>query len=155
MRVFKEIAIMLGICLAGILLCALAFYEYIPNRKVVPDVIKYEASGQVSEQLADNVNHERDQVLKTYEVTSVDLTNYKTEKEYVPGKANPFASVKENIEATATENPSENVDANSSDKSSSESKSNSKSSNGGKTSVDKSNSSDETQSEYIRDKGTK
>ena len=101
-KVFKEIMIMLLTCLVGILLFAVIFYEYIPNRKVVPEVTQYAASEQVKEAMADDIDQRNDQVVLTYKVTSSDLTNYKVTKDYVPGKANPFAVVSQDAEASAT-----------------------------------------------------
>ena len=37
-KIIKEIIIMLLTCLAGMLLFAVILYEYIPNRKVVPEI---------------------------------------------------------------------------------------------------------------------
>lgn len=147
MKIFKETLIMLLTCLAGILLFAVVFYKYIPNKKDVPEIKKYSASETVLEQLADNVDQDKDKIIKTYEVTSLDLNNYKVTKDYVPGKANPFASPKENVETNATtENPNDKG----------------KTSNNSSTdSGEKTNSSSDTtqqkekQEEYMSDKGTK
>ncbi len=103
-KVIKEIIIMLLVCLVGILLYAVAFYKFIPNRKVVAEVRQYKASEQITEQLSDNVEERDDKIIKTYEVTSTDLNNYQVKDKYVPGKANPFASVTENPETGATTN---------------------------------------------------
>ena len=107
-RIIKEAVIILLICLVGMLLFAVVFYKYIPNRKVIPDVEKYEASEKVSAQLADNVDNSDENQRKTYryEVTSNDLNNYIIKNDYVPGKANPFAEVSEDPESnTITVNP--------------------------------------------------
>lgn len=103
-KVIKEIMIMLLVCLVGMLLFAVAFYEFIPSRKVVPDVTQYSASEKVQELLADNIDKTNDQVVLTYKVTSSDLNNYKVTKDYVPGKANPFAEVSKDPETNATTN---------------------------------------------------
>lgn len=39
--VFKEVSIMLLICLAIVLVLGVIFYDYIPNNKVVPSKIAY------------------------------------------------------------------------------------------------------------------
>ena len=103
-KVLKEIILMLLVCLLGMLLFAVLFYKYIPNRKVIPEVKNYSSSAQIQEQLADDVDQRNDKIIKTYEVTSSDLSNYKSSQEYVPGKANPFASVTQNPESGATTN---------------------------------------------------
>ena len=48
-KIIKEIIIMLLVALAGMLLFAVIFYEYIPNRKVVPEVSQYSASEKIKE----------------------------------------------------------------------------------------------------------
>lgn len=48
-KIIKEIIIMLLVALAGMLLFAVIFYEYIPNRKVVPEVIQYSASEKIKD----------------------------------------------------------------------------------------------------------
>lgn len=103
-KIFKETMIMLLTCLVGILLFAVVFYEYIPNRKIVPEVTQYEASEQVKQAIADDIDKRNDQVVLTYEVTSSDLNNYKYNKKYVAGKANPFAAVAQDPESTSNTN---------------------------------------------------
>ena len=103
-KVIKEIIIMLLVCLVVMLLFAVIFYEYIPNRKIVPEVAEYKASEKVKELLADDVDKRNDTIVKTFEVTSADLNNYKITNEYVPGKANPFASVIQDPETGAKAN---------------------------------------------------
>lgn len=103
-KIIKEIIIMLLVCLVGMLLFAVIFYEFIPNRKVVPEVTQYSTSDKIKEQLSDDIDKQDDQIVKTFEVTSSDLINYKTTKDYVPGKSNPFASPVDDVEANATTN---------------------------------------------------
>ena len=103
-KIIKEMMIMLLVCLLGILIFAVIFYEFIPNRKVVPEVNQYMASEQVKELMADDIDKRDDQVVLTYKVTSSDLNNYKVTKDYVPGKANPFGPVAQDPETNATTN---------------------------------------------------
>ena len=103
-KVIKEMMIMLLVCLVGMLLFAVAFYEFIPSRKVVPEVTQYSVSEQVQELLADDIDKRNDQVVLTYKVTSSDLNNYKVTNDYVPGKANPFAPASQDPETNATTN---------------------------------------------------
>ena len=42
-KIIKEIIIMLLVCLVGMLLFSVIFYEYIPNRKIIPEVTQYSA----------------------------------------------------------------------------------------------------------------
>ena len=92
-KIIKEIIIMLLVCLITMLLLAIALYQYIPNRKIVPEIVKYSATEEVKDLLDDNINaKEEESVLLTYEVTSSDLNNYQITNDYVPGKSNPFAT---------------------------------------------------------------
>lgn len=138
-KVIKEIIIMLLICLVGMLLFAVIFYEYIPNRKIVPEVTEYSASDKVQELLADNIDEEKSQVVLTYEVTSKDLNNYEATNEYVPGKANPFAAVPSDVGNTTTEEQN-GTNANT---------------NSGNTTNSNSNDTENETNSYFKDTGTK
>lgn len=92
-KVIKEIIIMLLVCLITMLIFAIGFYDFIPNRKTVAEVKNYEASETVQVLLQDNIDSvNNSEVILSYEVTSSDLNNYQSTNEYVPGKANPFAA---------------------------------------------------------------
>lgn len=98
MKVIKEIILFLLVCLLTMLLLAVLFYNYLPARKIIPEVVTYKASDTVTELLSDNIDSTDNNVLLTfeggeYEVTKSDLKNYESIKEYVPGKSNPFAKV--------------------------------------------------------------
>ena len=98
MKVIKEIILFLLVCLLTMLLLAVLFYNYLPARKIIPEVVTYKASDTVTELLADNIDSTDNNVLLTfeggeYEVTKSDLKNYESIKEYVPGKSNPFAKI--------------------------------------------------------------
>ena len=129
-KIIKEIIIMLLVCLVGMLLFSVIFYEYIPNRKIVPEVTQYSASDKIKEQMADDIDKKDDQIVKTFEVTSSDLNNFKVTKDYVAGKANPFATVASDAESNATTSKStSNNNSSSGSSSSSNSSSGSKSTN--------------------------
>lgn len=129
-KIIKEIIIMLLVCLVGMLLFSVIFYEYIPNRKIVPEVTQYSASDKIKEQMADDIDKKDDQIVKTFEVTSSDLNNFKVTKDYVAGKANPFAAVASDAESNATTSKStSNNNSSSGSSSSSNSSSGSKSTN--------------------------
>ncbi len=113
-KVIKEIIIMLLICLVGMLLFAVILYEYIPNRKVVPEVAMYNASEKIKELKADDIDKKNETIIKTFQVTSSDLTNYKVANDYVPGKSNPFGSKKTNPDAgSSTKKSGNTIDTNS------------------------------------------
>ena len=117
LKAIKEIIIMLLVCLVGILLFAVVFYEYIPARKIVAEVSTYTTSEEVEELLADDIDSQDSDVILTfqegnYEVTSSDLNSYQVTDDYVPGKANPFAAVAEDVDDDASNTNSTNTDGN-------------------------------------------
>ena len=98
-KVIKEIIIMLLICLVLMLLFAILFYEYIPSRKVVAEITTYQANDETQQLLSDTIDSQKNEKpIYTYEVTSSELKGFEKTNEYVPGKANPFASVTEGTE---------------------------------------------------------
>lgn len=109
-KTIKEIIIMLLVCLVTMLVLAIALYQYIPNRKAVPEITTYVATEDVQDLLEDNIDTKKDDdnVILTYEVTSSDLNNYQSINSYVPGKSNPFAaysgSVSTDENGTSTDN---------------------------------------------------
>ena len=114
-KVIKEIVIMLLICLVTMLVLAIVLYKYIPNRKVVPEVVTYTASEDVQDLLEDNVDSNssgEDNVILTYEVTATDLKGYQSTNTYVPGKSNPFAAASSSVST----DDSSSSDNNTSDK---------------------------------------
>ena len=111
-RVIKEIIIILIICLISMLTFAIILYEYIPNRKVVPQVETYAASSEVETLLADDIDSKENEVVLTYKVSSRDLDSYEIKNEYVPGKANPFASIVEEPTENTTSNKTTNSTTN-------------------------------------------
>lgn len=114
-KYIKEIIIMLLVALAGMLLFAVIFYEYIPNRKVVPEVSQYSASEKIKELKADDIDKRNEQVIKTFEVTSSDLSNYKVTNDYVAGKSDPFEPIAESPDSgSTTTKPGTNNNSNSS-----------------------------------------
>lgn len=152
MKVIKEIVIMLLVCLVAMLLFAVIFYNYLPARKIIPEVTTYNASDTVKELLADNIDSTDSNILLTfegneYEVTKSDLNNYETVKKYVPGKSNPFAAIKSDVESSDENKTS--TDDNTTD----ENKSNT--SNSTKDNKSNTSSKDSDDEEYIKDKGTK
>ena len=144
-KIIKEIIIMLLICLVGMLLFAVLFYQYIPNRKVVAEVKEYQASTEVDQLLEDNIDQEKNEVVLTYSVTSSDLSNYEATNNYNPGKANPFSA------PTTTSSKKNNTNSNGN---SSNSKNNSANS-GNSDGSNNSSSNSDSNSSYISENGTK
>lgn len=111
-KTIKEIIIMLLVCLVTMLLLAIALYQYIPNKKAVPEITTYVATDDIQELLADDIDTKSEEVILTYEsgsdseytVTSSDLNNYESTNDYVPGKSNPFAAYSPTTDGTGDEN---------------------------------------------------
>ena len=109
-KIIKEIIIMLLVCLVGMLLFAIIFYEYIPNRKVVPEVTLYSAPEKIKQMMADDIDKRNEQIIKTFQVTSSDLTNYKITNDYVAGKSDPFAATKHSPDGGSSTKKNANED---------------------------------------------
>lgn len=99
-KAIKEIIIMLMVCLLTMLILAVVLYRYVPNKKVVPNIKKYEVSTEIADLLEDDIDTRPadNNVILTYEVTSSDLAGYQKSYNYVPGKANPFAKYTPSVE---------------------------------------------------------
>ena len=109
-KVIKEIIIMLLICLISMLILAVTLYDYIPNRKVVAKITKYNTSEEIQAQLADDIDSEEKEVILTYEVTSSDLSAYEVTNEYVPGKANPFSDYIQSVDGEVEDGDKDTTD---------------------------------------------
>ena len=118
-KAIKETIIILLICLVAMLALAIALYRYIPSKKMVPEIAKYEVSEQVQDLLEDNIDKksDNDRVILTYEVTKGELSGYQTTNDYIPGKSNPFGDVSKTItqedESTGESNNNNNDGGNS------------------------------------------
>ena len=93
-NIFKEIVIILLLCLAIILILGVLLYEYVPFNKEIPEKVSYVTPQNVKEVLQTVDGVEEDKVVRTYELEETDLNNYKRVNDYKPGKANPFSSYK-------------------------------------------------------------
>lgn len=102
-NVFKEIIIILLLCLAIILILGVLLYEYVPFNKEIPEKVSYVTPQNVKEVLQTVDGVEEDKVIRTYELEETDLNNYKRVNDYKPGKPNPFSSYKTEEENTTTE----------------------------------------------------
>lgn len=109
-KVIKELIIMLLVCLLTMLVLAVVLYKYIPNRKVIPEVVKYTASEEVQDLLEDNVKsaNETSENNVVLTLTSDELKGYQNSNIYVPGKANPFAAVSKSTEVNTDNNENSN-----------------------------------------------
>lgn len=99
-KVIKEIIIVLLAILLSMLALAVVLYDYLPSKIQVKETITYSATDSVRELLQDSVATDNSEVILTYEVTGSDLKRFEKDKEYVPGKQNPFAVYTEPVEET-------------------------------------------------------
>lgn len=112
-KIIKEIIIVLLAILLSMLALAVVLYDYLPSKIQTKETITYSQADSVKELLQDTVATDDSNIILTYEVTGSDLNTFEKQKEYVPGKQNPFAVYAEKVEETAEgENPD---DGNSSD----------------------------------------
>lgn len=110
-NVLKEICIMLLLCACIILIFGIAFYDYIPLSKVVPNKVAYEAPEEIKQELEIDVETEEltTQTI-TYMVDADDLSQYQSSGRLEEGKQNPFSPYTETtdnstiIDANATSN---------------------------------------------------
>lgn len=92
-KVIKELAIILLLCVAIILVLGLLFYKYIPTNKIVPNKVAYEMPQNIAEEIQNDVD-ESTFVNITYSLDASEINQSKRAKQYSPGKANPFESIK-------------------------------------------------------------
>jgi len=91
--IFKEIIIILLLCLAICLVLAVLFYNYIPINKVIPSNVEaYKTSETIKNEISEEIVEYPKQNI-VFEITDSDLTLYKQTQSYEPGKSNPFASL--------------------------------------------------------------
>lgn len=111
--VFKEIIIVLLLLLILILLLGVLFYDYMPNSKTVPTKVQeYALEETVRQELEGNLNNKSEEIVKTYQLDSVDIEQYEKTNEYNKGKVNPFAEY--STETTgSTDNTGNNTNTNS------------------------------------------
>ncbi len=151
--VFKELVIVLLLCLAIVLILGILFYEYIPIGKEIPEQINYSTSETVTKQIeeADELEKEDGKnSTATEDIKSDDLNNYRRTQDYVPGKANPFAAY--DTSSGSTTNGSSTGSSSSGSTSGGSSSSTSGSSTSGSTSTDDSSSSG---GHFFQNTGTK
>lgn len=99
--IFKEICIMILLCVAIVLVLGVIFYDSIPSNKVVPSKL---SAYTTPENVVTEINEEiaaMNKVEVTYEIKGSDLTLYKQTHSYTPGKPDPFSA----STSTNTANP--------------------------------------------------
>lgn len=147
--IFKEIIIVLLLCLAIILVLGIILYEYVPISKTVPSEVAYTTPEEAQKELVAAGSVDQNEIVMTYEVNSDDLNTYRRIQDYKPGKANPFSSYQ-----TSTEGSEGNTSASSSSASTASSSASSS-----QSSTSSSSSTGETSNtsggQFFKDKGTK
>ena len=104
MKILKEIIISLLSCFLILLILGVVFYRFIPKNKIVPETIKYQASQEVQSEINSEVDSNSNKIIKTYEITASDLEKYQKNKDYDPGKNNPFAPITDEEDISSTGN---------------------------------------------------
>ena len=111
--IFKEILIILLVCVAIVLLMAVIFYNYIPTNKVIPaKVTAYQLPQNVEEIINETTIDSFNSSSINYTIDNSDLTRYEAAQSYNPGKADPFAEYTEDAPAS-TDDDDSNSGANS------------------------------------------
>ena len=102
--VLKEIIIILLLCIAILLILSILFYDYNPLNKIVPNKIAYSTPEEIKNEIEQNeVKDILDGGINiVYSIDSLDLNIYKKSNSYVPGKANPFAEIAEEVTGDET-----------------------------------------------------
>ena len=94
--IFKEILIILLVCVAIVLLMAVIFYNYIPTNKVIPaKVTAYQLPQNVEEIINETTIDSFDSSSINYTIDDSDLTRYAQSQSYNPGIADPFSAYTE------------------------------------------------------------
>lgn len=150
-NIIKELIIFLLLVLAIILILGVLLYEYVPTNKIIPEKVSYTTPENIKSELQTDESVDNTEVVVTYQIDSTDLSNYKKINEYVPGKKNPFESIKQDntttdgnttSDTTANANTTSNGNANTSK-------------NNDANQQNSSNAKNNTSNGYLPDKGTK
>ena len=115
--IFKEILIILLVCVAIVLLMAVIFYNYIPTNKVIPaKVTAYQLPQNVEEIINETTIDSYNSASINYTIDNADLSKYQATQSYNPGKADPFSATTEDTNTTINNNDAgtsnESVDQN-------------------------------------------
>lgn len=108
--VFKEIIIVLLLCVAILFVLGILFYDYNPINKVVPNKIAYNVPENIKNELSESVENALSVENKVYTIEGSDLNIYKKSKTYNPSKENPFASTADNEVTANTVDGKNNVE---------------------------------------------
>lgn len=105
--IFKEVLIILLVCVAIVLLMAVIFYNYIPTNKVIPaKVTAYQLPQNVEEIINETTIDSYNSSSINYTIDNADLSKYQATQSYNPGKADPFSASTEDTNSTTNNNGS-------------------------------------------------
>lgn len=105
--IFKEVLIILLVCVAIVLLMAVIFYNYIPTNKVIPaKVTAYQLPQNVEEIINETTIDSYNSSSINYTIDNADLSKYQATQSYNPGKADPFSATTEDTNSTTNNNGS-------------------------------------------------
>lgn len=90
--VFKELMIILLLCVVILLILSILLYDYNPINKVVPNKIAYSAPENIRNELEESIENTISIENRVYTIDGSDLNIYKKNNSYNPSKQNPFAS---------------------------------------------------------------
>jgi hypothetical protein len=94
--IFKEIVIILLVCVAIALIMAVIFYNYIPTNKIIPaKVTAYQTPENIEAEITENTIGSYTTQDKDYTIDNTDLSKYQQTQSYNPGKPDPFAEYSE------------------------------------------------------------
>ncbi len=105
--VFKEIVIILLLCVAILLILGVLFYDFIPSNKAIPSKIAYETPENIENEITEEIM-ESNKTVVTYEITDVDLNVYRQSDSYDPGKKDPFSMQPEEANSQTTNSTQNN-----------------------------------------------
>ena len=120
-KIFKEVFIILLVCVAIILIMAVIFYNYIPTNKIIPaKVTAYKTPENIEAEITEDTIGSYTTQEQEYTIDNTDLSKYQATQSYNPGKPDPFAEYSEanvitnniNNNGGSSSNNNQNVDEN-------------------------------------------
>lgn len=120
-KIFKEVFIILLVCIAIILIMAVIFYNYMPTNKIIPaKVTAYKTPENIEAEITEDTIGSYTTQEQEYTIDDTDLSKYQATQSYNPGKPDPFAEYSEanvitnniNNNGGSSSNNNQNVDEN-------------------------------------------
>ncbi len=120
-KIFKEVFIILLVCIAIILIMAVIFYNYMPTNKIIPaKVTAYKTPENIEAEITEDTIGSYTTQEQEYTIDDTDLSKYQATQSYNPGKPDPFAEYSEanvitnniNNSDGSSSNNNQNVDEN-------------------------------------------